>query len=176
MPRGFVVIDVPADETMIGQLSAQEPGCTIDMLGRPDVHAGEHLYQLHYVVRNVSPEAKQAFEDRVRERYSKFETLDYDADARTWTVYGEVPVANIMAPGLRFVAGLFGMAPMPWILFENGMGHARLLPGREDGLARVAETLAARMASAGIDAVPRVEIGDLFEQFEARVELAGWDA
>ncbi len=173
--RAFVVVDIPSRETLIGQLTMRDPGCTVDLLGRPEVHAGEHSYQLHYIIRNVTPGGKAEMEAHLDEVYSKFDTLSYDEGAGTWIVYCEVPVANIRSPGLRFVAGLFGLAPMPWILFQDGVGQARLLPGREEGVARVAETMAARLGSAGIQAEPRVEMGDWFERFQERIVEAGWD-
>ncbi len=174
MARAFVVIEVPSQETLIGQMTMREPGCTVDLLGRPEVHAGEHMYQLHYVVRGVSPESKATMEAKMPEVYSRFETLAYEEGAQTWTVSCEVPVANIRSPGLRFIAGLFGLAPMPWIIFRDGVAHARLLPGREEAIVHVAESLAKRMHSVGIDAEPRVEIDDHFEHFQARIVDAGW--
>ncbi len=174
--RAFVVVDIPSQETLVGQMTLGDAGCTVDLLGRPEVHAGEHSYQLHYIMHNVTPALKAETEAHLHQIMSKFETLAYDEEAGTWTAYGEIPVANIRSPGLRFVAGLFGLAPMPWLLFRSGIAQARLLPGRPEDVARVAETLATRLQGVGLDVEPRVEIDGWHEQFMARIEAAGWDA
>ncbi len=171
--EAFLVVDVPAHETLIGGLTARHPGCVLDLLGRPIVEDAQHHYDLHYQIRGVTPEGKAELEAQKDEVYERFETLSYDEEAGTWDVRALVPVENIRSEGLRFIAGLFALAPMPWLRFEGGVAQARLKPGRPEAIAQVAETLTARLRSIGVDNEVRVEDG-WSQRFAQRVADAGW--
>lgn len=174
MGDAFLIVDVPAHATLIGGLTARHPGCTLDLLGQPLVEDARHYYDLDYRIRNVPPEGKAELEAHKDEVYDRFETIDYDEDEQTWSVRARVPVENIRSEGLRFIAGLFGLAPMPWLRFEDGIGQARLKPGRPEAIAQIAETLSDRLRSIGVENPVRVETGQWAARFDARVNEAGW--
>ncbi len=174
MADAFLIVDVPAQATLIGGLTARHPGCTLDLLGRPVVEDARHYYDLDYRVCNVPPEGKADLEAHEDEVYDQFETIAYDPEQRTWAIRARVPVENIRSEGLRFIAGLFGLAPMPWLRFADGIGQARLKPGRPEAIAQIAETLSERLRSIGVDNPVRVETGDWTQRFAARIQEAGW--
>lgn len=159
--RQFLVFDVPAEHTRVGALVQRCPGCRVDVVGKPLIREEGHAYLLHYVFTGVDEATRLAVLREMGDVNEELQTVDWDPETGVWEVRGIIAVENIKSLGLRFVAGLFGLVQVPWILFEEGKAHVRLFP-REAGLMpSLAEAVDARMASWGLDGHPRMEALDL---------------
>ncbi len=163
-----IVVEVPAEQTLIGALTLDVKGCQVDLLGRPRLTEEGHAYELHLLITGHTPAARAGMEARLGEVYTSFTTVRENP----WEVRCVVPVENIRSPGLRFIAGLFALAPMPWLVFRQGIAHARLVSPHDPE--EVVRLLHDRLTSAHAVTEPRVEL-DWIDHFRKRIGQAAWE-
>ncbi len=165
----FVTFAVPAENTKVGGLTKQVPGCVVDLVGQPIIRDQGHAYLLHYFVRGLPPQAKDAMVAEMGSVYEAFEELAWDPEGGLWEVRGVVPVGNIRSSGLRFVAGLFGLVDAPWVCFKDGLAHVRLHARIPAALPGLVEQVDAKREKFGLTAPPAIERLDGSE-YQARIE------
>lgn len=166
----FLVVDVPAEGTVLGGLTHEVPGLEVDLVGRPDTSGPTHCYVLDYIIGPISVQQREEVAARLEPLYEEF--VAKDAGQGRWHVRGRVALEKIHVPALRLVAGLYGLTQAPWLVLREGRARATLRPRDEASAEMLAALVRARMAQLRVDGNVWLEYLDLAPYEERRSRLA----